>query len=72
MLTCATGDSFINSDDSHSGDVVDMEAYALAKFVLNTKYLLFHLNIFQMVQILLPVWTGKKTLVMGNLFKSMV
>ena len=31
MLTCATGDSFINSDDSHSGDVVDMEAYALAK-----------------------------------------
>ena len=31
LLTCATGDSFINSDDSHSGDVVDMEAYALAK-----------------------------------------
>ena len=31
LLTCATGDSFINSDDSHIGDVVDMEAYALAK-----------------------------------------
>ena len=30
-LTCATGDSFINSEDSHIGDVVDMEAYALAK-----------------------------------------
>ncbi len=30
-LTCATGDSFINSNDSHIGDVVDMEAYALAK-----------------------------------------
>ena len=30
-LTCATGDSFINSKESHIGDVVDMEAYALAK-----------------------------------------
>ena len=30
-LTCATGDSFIKSDNSHIGDVVDMEAYALAK-----------------------------------------
>ena len=30
-LTCATGDSFINSEESHIGDVVDMEAYALAK-----------------------------------------
>ena len=30
-LTCATGDSFINSEDLHTGDVVDMEAYAIAK-----------------------------------------
>ena len=30
-LTSATGDSFSNSEDSHIGDVVDMEAYALAK-----------------------------------------
>ncbi len=30
-LTCATWDSFINSEDSTIGDVVDMEAYALAK-----------------------------------------
>ena len=30
-LTCATGDSFINSDEMHTGDVVDMEAYSLAK-----------------------------------------
>ena len=30
-LTCATGDSFINSEGSHLGDVVDMEAYAIAK-----------------------------------------
>ena len=30
-LTCATGDSFIHSEYSHVGDVVDMEAYALAK-----------------------------------------
>lgn len=30
-LTCATGDKFMNSEDSHVGDVVDMEAYALAK-----------------------------------------
>ena len=30
-LTCATGDSFINSEGSHLGDVVDMEAYAIAR-----------------------------------------
>jgi len=30
-LTCATGDNFMNSNESHIGDVVDMEAYALAK-----------------------------------------
>ena len=29
--TCATGDSFINDGSIHVGDVVDMEAYALAK-----------------------------------------
>tara|TARA_B100000073_G_scaffold345334_1_gene354081 strand:- start:662 stop:1237 length:576 start_codon:yes stop_codon:yes gene_type:complete len=34
FLTCATGDSFMNSDDSHVGDVVDMESYALAKVCL--------------------------------------
>ena len=34
LLTCATGDSFMNSDDSHVGDVVDMESYALAKVCL--------------------------------------
>ena len=28
---CATGDSFINDGSIHVGDVVDMEAYALAK-----------------------------------------
>ena len=34
LLTCATGDSFMNSDGSHVGDVVDMESYALAKVCL--------------------------------------
>ena len=29
--TCATGDSFANDGSIHVGDVVDMEAYALAK-----------------------------------------
>ena len=31
FLTCASGDSFLASSASHPGDVVDMEAYALAK-----------------------------------------
>ena len=35
FLTCATGDSFLSSDGSHVGDVVDMESYALAKVCLN-------------------------------------
>ena len=34
LLTCATGDSFLASDSSHAGDVVDMESYALAKVCL--------------------------------------
>ena len=31
FLTCATGDNFLASSSVHPGDVVDMEAYALAK-----------------------------------------
>ena len=31
FLTCASGDSFLASSSSHPGDVVDMEAYSLAK-----------------------------------------
>ena len=31
FLTCASGDSFIASSSMHPGDVVDMEAFALAK-----------------------------------------
>ena len=36
-LTCATGDSFVNTSDLHIGDVVDMEAYALAKVCFKNK-----------------------------------
>ena len=31
FLTCASGDSFLASSSMHPGDVVDMEAFALAK-----------------------------------------
>ena len=31
QLTCGTGDSFVTSDDDITTDVVDMEAYAIAK-----------------------------------------
>ena len=31
QLTCGTGDSFVTSDDGITTDVVDMEAYAIAK-----------------------------------------
>ena len=34
LLICATGDSFIVTNDFHVGDGVDMESYALAKVCL--------------------------------------
>ena len=34
-LTCGTGDSFVTSGDSIDTDVVDMEAYAIAKVCYN-------------------------------------
>ena len=30
-MSCGTGDSFVTSDDGITTDVVDMEAYAIAK-----------------------------------------
>ena len=31
LLTCSTGDNFVTDDLDHEADVVDMEAYAIAK-----------------------------------------
>ena len=34
---CATGDNFLGSGETHIGEVVDMEAYALAKVCFKNK-----------------------------------
>ncbi len=59
--TCGTGDCFVEDKSQYYGEVVDMEAYALAKVCYYMMYLSYHLSILPMVLMNKPTKIGKQT-----------
>lgn len=59
-LSCGTGDSFVNTKPKLLTDLVDMEAYALAKICNLIRLNLFVINTYRIMQIVMQTMLGMR------------